>query len=163
MNSTLSAAADPGTKNRIPRNDIIVKQVTIQAPASRIFKALTDPAELLKWWGTEGKFQAAEVESDLRPGGKWRMRVNGSCGSDTSSTVSGIYREVDPPRLLVFTWNREHEDWPETLVRWDLEENNSLTTVRVTHSGLTTEGLRQRNSGWPLIVSLLHAYIDSQS
>jgi uncharacterized protein YndB with AHSA1/START domain len=141
----------------------IVQQVTIQAPAARIFKALTDPAELLKWWATEGKFQVVEVESDLRPGGKWRMRVNGACGSKSSSIVSGVYSEVAPPTLLSFTWNRDNEDWPETLVRWDLEEQNGLTAVRVIHSGLTSEALRQRNSGWSLIVALLQAYIYRQS
>jgi hypothetical protein len=32
----------------------------------------------------------------------------------------------------------------------------------VTHSGLITENLRARNSGWPLIVTLLRAYVDQQ-
>jgi len=143
--------------------DAIVQEITIKAPAERIFKALTDPNELLKWWGSEGKFQAVEVESDLRPGGKWRMRVSGSCGTATSSTVSGEYRTIEPPHLLVFTWLREHEDWPETLVRWDLSEKNGLTTVRLTHSGLISEGLRTRNGGWPLILSLLQTYVDHQT
>ena len=88
------------------------------------------------------------------------MHVVGSCGPDsTSSTVYGEYRVIDPPRLLTYTWLREHEDYPETLVRWDLEEKDGYTTVRVTHSGLVSESLRSRNSGWPLIVELLQAYI----
>ncbi|MBB5341317.1 SRPBCC family protein [Tunturiibacter gelidoferens] len=139
--------------------DAIVQEVTIKAPAEKIFRALTQPEELLKWWRSKGRFQAVEAECDLRPGGRWRMRVGGSCGSGKSSLVSGVYREVDPPRLLVYTWNREGEEWPETEVRWDLEEKDGLTTVRLTHSGLTNEGLRERNGGWPLILSLLEAYL----
>jgi uncharacterized protein YndB with AHSA1/START domain len=63
--------------------------------------------------------------------------------------------------LLLFTWIREEEDLPETLVRWDLEEKDGSTTVRVTHSGLTSERLRARNNGWPMIVKLLQTYIAS--
>lgn len=141
-------------------NDTIVQETTIKAPASRIFAALTDPAELLQWWRAENQFQVTHVESDLRPGGKWLMRVAGACGpGQSSSVVSGVYRTIEPPNLLIFTWNRENEDHPETLVRWDLEEHNGLTTVRVSHSGLDTEALRKRNGGWPLIVQLLHAHI----
>jgi uncharacterized protein YndB with AHSA1/START domain len=139
-------------------DDTIVQETKIRARAQRIFEALTNPEELLKWWGAKGKFQASHVECDLRPGGKWRMRVTGSGG--TESTVAGEYRKIEPPRLLVFTWIREQEDGIETLVRWDLEENDGVTTVRVTHSGLASESLRARNGGWPLILSLLQAHAE---
>lgn len=143
--------------------DTIAQEIAINAPAARIFAALTDPAELLQWWRAENQFEVVHVESDLRPGGKWLMRVAGACGpGQSASVVSGIYQAVEPPNLLIFTWNRENEDHPDTLVRWDLEERNGVTTVRVTHSGLNTEALRKRNGGWPLIVQLLHAHVFGQ-
>jgi uncharacterized protein YndB with AHSA1/START domain len=138
--------------------DTIVQEIKIKAPVHRIFAALTNPDELLRWWGAKGKFQATDVECDLRPGGKWKMRVRGSGGME--STVAGEYRKIEPPGLLVFTWIREQEDGVETVVRWDLEEHDRVTTVRVTHSGLASESLRARNGGWPLILSLLQEYAD---
>jgi len=148
--------------NRAPVcDDTIVQEATIKAPAARIFAALTRPEELLTWWASEGKFKTIEADCDLRPGGKWRIRVAGGCGPDAiASTVSGVYQIVEPPRVLAFTWNREEEDHPETLVRWDLEEIDGVTTVRVTHSGLTSERLRTRNSGWPTITTLLKDYVE---
>lgn len=144
-------------------DDIIVQEVFIKAPAERIFRALTTPAELLKWWASEGRFQLVDAECDLRPGGKWRMRVAGACGpAQSDSVVSGEYRAIDPPRLLEFTWIRESEDQPETVVRWDLEETNGVTRVRVTHSGLVSDALRARNGGWPLIATLLKAHAEPQ-
>lgn len=90
------------------------------------------------------------------------MRVAGPCAIDgTLSTVYGEYRDVVPPRLLSYTWIRENEDYPETLVRWELVENAGYTTVRLTHSGLVSEALRQRNSGWPVIVTLLAAWVET--
>ena len=143
--------------------DTIVQEVTIKAPAERIFEALINPAEILKWWASEGKFQATLAEFDPRPGGKWKMRVaGGGCGNSGWSVVSGEYRTVEPPTLLIFTWNRDEEGHPETVVRWELEENGGVTNVRVTHSGLTSESVRARNNGWWMIVELLQAYAESR-
>jgi len=143
------------------REDEIVQEVVIKAPAERIFRALTRPEELLRWWAAEGKFQVIEAECDLQPGGRWRMRVAGRCAAEAPvSTVHGEFRDIDSPRLLTYTWIRENEDYPETLVRWDLTEKDGYTTVRVTHSGLVSESLRERNSGWPVIVKLLEAWVE---
>jgi uncharacterized protein YndB with AHSA1/START domain len=140
------------------REDTIVKEIQIKRPAEKIFEAMTNADELVKWWRVEGKFQITQMESDLRPGGKWKMRLIGGRGTET--VVSGEFRTVDRPHLLVFTWIRETEDATETLVRWELAEKDGVTTVRVAHSGLTTESLRRRNDGWPMILGLLHAYME---
>lgn len=142
-------------------DDAIIEETTIAADAERIFRALTRPEELLRWWAAEGKFRAVAVECDVRPGGVWWMQVEGSCAAgETVHTVRGIYRRIEAPRLVEFTWRRDGEQWPESLVRWELEERDGVTTVRVTHSGLTSEAMRQRNAGWPLIVELLAAWME---
>ncbi len=137
----------------------IVQEVTIKAPAERVFDALTNPMELLKWWRSPGKFRVTHMDSDLRPGGKWLMRVEGNCGPGKEHAVGGVYREIVRPQLLVFTWIREEETEPETLVRFDLEEKNGATTVRVTHSSFISESHRARNSGWPTVLELLQTHL----
>jgi uncharacterized protein YndB with AHSA1/START domain len=140
-------------------SDTIVEEITINSSAERIFEALTNPAELLKWWGCAGKFQAVRVECELRPGGRWLIVSEGNCAGGKTSRVTGQYREIDRPRLLTFTWLRDEEDGVETFVRWELDERDGLTTVRLTHSGLSSEVLRARNDGWPLILGLLDTYL----
>jgi uncharacterized protein YndB with AHSA1/START domain len=139
-------------------DDTIVQQITIRGSAERIFDALTRPEELVKWWGVAGKFQVTRMEADLRTGGKWRFIVATPVG--TGVAVAGTYRQIERPRLLVYSWIREQEDATETVVRWDLEENDGVTHVRVTHSELKSESLRARNSGWPMILGLLQTYIE---
>ena len=130
--------------------DTIVQEITIKAPAKRIFEALTQPDQRAKWWNAEGRFVTTHMESDLRPGGHWMMRGTGMGGRDF--TVRGQYRAIEPPRVLAFTWL---PDWQpnatESLVRFDLQEKNGVTTVRLTHSGLTPEGA-QVHKGWPLVL-----------
>ena len=79
------------------REQTIVQEIEIRAPAERIFAALTEPAQRLKWWGAEGRFQTTHVESDLRPGGKWMMRGTGLGGR--AFCVGGEYRSIERPRL----------------------------------------------------------------
>jgi uncharacterized protein YndB with AHSA1/START domain len=144
----------------VTKDDAIVQEIAIKGSAERIFDALTKPEELVKWWGVAGKFQLTGAESDLRPGGKWGFTV--AAGGGTVA-VSGEYRQIERPHLLVYTWVRQLEDATETVVRWELRESSGVTHVRVTHSALTSESLRARNNGWPWIVVLLQSYVEGRN
>ena len=62
--------------------------------------------------------------------------------------------------MLAFTWLPDWQQNPtETLVRFDLTEKDGLTTVRLTHSGLTPEGV-QAHKGWPQILVWLRGYVE---
>jgi len=51
--------------NPIDADDAIIKEIVIKAKAERIFEALVDPRQRVKWWGAEGRFQTTHMESDL--------------------------------------------------------------------------------------------------
>ena len=142
-------------------SDTIVEEITIEAPAERIFEALTNPKECMKWWGSQGRFQTTHMESDLRPGGRRVMR--GARVGGRPFSVTGVYREIERPRLVVFTWLPDWEgDATESVVRWDLEEKGGVTTVRLTHSGLTSESSHTSHRGWPDILTWLKSHVDHQ-
>lgn len=138
----------------------IVQEITIKASAERVFEALTNPEQRMKWWGMEGRFQTTGMESDLRPGGKWSMHGNGVGGRPF--VVKGVYQQIERPRLLVFTWLPNwQESEEESVVRVELEERNGVTTVRLTHSGLSQQG-RESHRGWPQILEWLQAFVENQ-
>ena len=138
-------------------SNAIVKEISINASARRVFEAITDPRQRVKWWGSEGRFQATEMESDLRPGGAWIMR--GTRAGGQAFTLRGEYRRIDPPRLLEFTWVPFWEDEPQSMVRFELEENSGVTLVRVTHYGFANDQSRERYQGWPLLLGKLKGYV----
>ena len=78
----------------------------IAAPPERVFTLWTDPALLVKWWGPEG-YDIPTHALDIRPGGVWRTTIRSPEGK--LQTVSGVYRLIEPPRRLVFTWAWEDE------------------------------------------------------
>lgn len=142
--------------------DTIVQEITVKAPAARVFEALTTPADLVKWWGQPGRFEVKEVDADLRPGGAWAMR--GTSMGGRPFTVSGTYRAVERPRLLVLTWKPTWQgDATESLVRWELDETDGVTRVRLTHSGLVTEASRNSHRGWAQILTWLQAYAEAKA
>jgi len=148
--------------NPAPASGEIVQEMSMHAQAERIFEALTNPEQLVQWWGIEGRFQATHLERDLRPGGKWVMR--GTAMGGRPFEIKGEYREIDRPRLLVTSWVADwHEQDAPTIVRWDLEETNGVTHVRLTHSGLTNDTLRSNYRGWPQLLNLLREYAEAKS
>jgi uncharacterized protein YndB with AHSA1/START domain len=139
-------------------NDRIVKEISISASAERVYEALTDPRQRVKWWGVEGRFQATQMESDLRPGGAWLMR--GTSIGGAPFTIRGEYRTVERPRVLEFTFLPDWRQEPQTLVRFELEEKDGTTVVKLIHSGLTTAASRERYQSWPCLLASLQAHVE---
>jgi len=61
--------------NPTTTNETIIEEITIKGSAERIFKAIANPEERLKWWGSKGMYESTEMDSDLRVGGKWMMKA----------------------------------------------------------------------------------------
>lgn len=71
------------------------------APRELVFKAMTDPALLSRWWGPR-RYRTVVDELDVRPGGKWRMRNIAADGGEHA--FRGEFREVVPPERVVWTF-----------------------------------------------------------
>jgi uncharacterized protein YndB with AHSA1/START domain len=134
-----------------PDKDAVITEVEIAAPPDRVFQALTTRDQALQWGGG-GAFQITSWEMDARPGGDWRF-VSRERGSTREFDHHGKVVEVDPPRVLVYTWfaNWHSDPLHQTMVRWDLTPTSTGTRVKVTHSGLTElpEACTGYSQGWP--------------
>ncbi len=138
----------------------IVKEVTINAPAAKVFAALTEPDQLTQWWGQDDMYRTEHMEADVRVGGKWRTTGKGADGEPFG--VEGVYLAVDPPHLLEFTWNY---DWgsesSETVVRYELVERGGSTLVRLTHSGFNDPQARdEHDGGWSIVFGWLAKFVE---
>lgn len=61
-----------------PRSDI--RAQTVEAPASEVFAALSDPARVARWWGPDG-FTSTIHEFPFQVGGTWRLTLHGPDGA----------------------------------------------------------------------------------
>ena len=124
---------------------VIKAEIDITAPPERVFRSLTEPAELTQWWGDDSMYRTYDWQVDLRPGGVWSTRARGADGSET--TVGGEYIEVDPPRLLVYTWRPSWDGFVETTVRCELHPTSAGTCVRITHTGFVDRSMEAEGTG----------------
>ena len=82
------------------RRDALEMVREISATPEQVFRALTDPEELMRWWGAKGMLTSART--NLRPGGEYRFEFLSPEGD--AAWVKGQYQVVDPPRRIVKTW-----------------------------------------------------------
>jgi len=137
----------------------VIQEITINAPATKVFDALTDPDQLPQWWGEDGIYHVRKMERDLKVGGTWRSTGDGADGKPFA--VEGVYRVIDRPRVLEYTWNYDWAEKPaETIVRFDLSESGGKTRVRVTHSGFKDQAARDSHGeGWKTVLIWLSGFL----
>ena len=135
----------------------------IRADADALFLAWTDPQELVHWWRQEGEgWSFAGASLDLRVGGRYRLSMRGPDG--TTHTAHGIYREIEPPERLVFTWDWEGQSVGDTQVtvtfrRVDAEH----TEVVLTHERFADPARMGRHQqGWTELLKLLEQHVSEQ-
>lgn len=149
-----------------PDLDAIESEIDIAAPAERVFKALTDPAQLKVWFNNPSCPVKTWIMDPRRGGAysyatqKGSMVVNGV----SEFQCHGEILEIDPPRLLVYTWIASwHDDKQrKTTVRWELESRGKGTRVKVTHSGLASEKVAREDyrGGWPGVLEQLKKFLE---
>ena len=120
---------------------------TFSAPRDRVFRAWTRPEELKKW-SAPGPMQTPTAEVDLKIGGRYRMVMRGPDGAE--HRVSGVYKQVDPPKRLVYTWKWEQApDAVETMVTVEFRDLGASTEVVLRHEGFSSAAEQERHEhGW---------------
>ena len=118
----------------------------LPAPRAVLYRALTDPEELAKWWGPRG-FTAPSVEFDPRVGNSYRIAMQPPDGD--LFHLSGEFREVDPPARIAYTfrYDRPDPDDRETLVTLALQDRGEETEILFTQGEFATEARRTLHEG----------------
>lgn len=140
--------------------DEIVADIRIAASPERVFRALTDPAQVPHWWGQAGIYRCTAFDIDLRVGGAWRS--SGVAGDGSRFDIGGTIVEIDAPRLLVYTWTATWTGDFTTTVRWELTPAQGGTLVTIRHTGLAARPeLAQSYRGWPRMLGWIQQYLET--
>lgn len=157
--------------------DRIEKRVVLRAPLARVWRAVSDAAELGAWFGVdfEGPFVAgARVRGKIRP-----TRVDPEvaklqaphAGKPFEATID----RIEPMRLFSFRWHPfaidpkvDYSAEPTTLVTFELEEVPEGTRLTITESGFDRVPLERRaqaftanDGGWEHQARLVRAYVEA--
>jgi uncharacterized protein YndB with AHSA1/START domain len=140
-------------------NNVVTSEIFIAAPCERVFEALTDPEQAMRWWGQNERYHLTRFDIDSRVGGKWSL--SGASMKMGDINVHGEVLELDPPRKLSYTWISSWMPKTTTVV-WELENRNGGTHVKLTHTGFAgdTEQANNHTIGWNLILGWLQGYVE---
>ena len=128
MNSTLGNRHGTAAITTPSDTEILITR-QFDAPAALIFKALTTPELVKRWWGYEtSEWLVCEV--DLRVGGQWRFVAR---DEGVEVGVHGTYLEIDAPHRLVAPEIYEGAPEPapgeEAVNTLTLDEVDGVTTL----------------------------------
>lgn len=125
----------------------------LDAPRDLVFRLWTEPKHMAQWWGPHG-FTNPVCEMDPRAGGAIRIDMRAPDG--TVYPMTGTFREIMPPRRLVFEAVAEDRAGNAllrslTVVTLADEGGKTKVTVRADAVGLAPEApqmLAGMEAGW---------------
>jgi uncharacterized protein YndB with AHSA1/START domain len=133
----------------------------LRHPIDRVWAALTDPAELRRWWG--------DADLDLADGGRFALRWLNTDENGDVATLDGAITKLDPPRLIevsaAWGFTGSAEPGAPTTLTWELDPDGDHTLLRFTNTvvppatddttgGPTTADIRTA-AGWHLHLDAL--------
>jgi len=131
-----------------------VFEVFIKTSPERLWEAITNPQERAKY-----SF-GVETMSDWSVGSSYEAGIPG-----VVDIASGTNLEVDPPRLLVQTfdalWSDDVKAQGTTRVTWEIAPVGSSCRLTVTHDQLPPDVNAELYGGWPMILSGLKTLLET--
>ncbi len=119
---------------------------------SAVWRALTDPALLSRWWAS----------GDVRPIVGHRFELDmGHWGKQPCEVLA-----VEPERLLSYRFAAGTLD---TTITWELVPEGQGTRLKLTHEGFDLESRLSRRAfegmkpGWPMVLERLAAALEPRS
>ena len=149
MTQAAAREKTPNAPAESKADDRVLRMVRrFPATPDKVFRAFTDPKRMARWWGPKG-YTVPVCQLDARPGGKWLTTMRDPAGGE--HTVSGVYKEIEAPSRLVFTWawHEEGKRGHETVVEIALKAHGVGTEMTVTQQRFENAHDREMHQqGW---------------
>jgi uncharacterized protein YndB with AHSA1/START domain len=147
--------------------DSIVKQVHINAPRSRVWRAVSDASEFGAWFGISF---SAPFEAGKPAAG----RIVDPPGYE-NAPFDMVVERIEPEHYFSLRWHpyaidpaTDYSQEPKTLIEFTLEEVGDGTLLTVVESGFDSVPLQRRaeafemnSGGWEIQVQRVRQYVET--
>lgn len=144
--------------------DRLEKHVTLRAPRSRVWRALTRSEEFGSWFGVK-------LERDFAEGATVRGRITIKGYEDAMFEM--FVERIQPERLFSYRWHPyaidpkyDYSSEPTTLVEFRLQESGNETRLTIVESGFDklpaarrAEAFRMNEGGWTGQLKNIERYV----
>jgi uncharacterized protein YndB with AHSA1/START domain len=96
--------------DQVKKRDLVITRI-FDAPIELVWKAWTDPQEIMRWWGPKG-FTSPSCKIDFREGGKFIfcMRAPKDFQGGQDFYTAGVYKKIVPLKLIEFSQGLSDKD-----------------------------------------------------
>lgn len=122
---------------------LLIVRRDLPAPVAVVFDALTKPDLIAKWFFA-GPDWSARIETTAESGAPYLLEMIEPGGGVT--TIWGEYREIEPPKRIVFTWNSDIAE--DTIVTIELAPGENDTTALVLYHAIPESLHPAHSMGW---------------
>jgi uncharacterized protein YndB with AHSA1/START domain len=148
----------------VTNTDAIEKTVTLRAPRSRVWRAITNAKEFGEWF-------RVKLEGSFAEGAITRGRI--TYPGYEHLTMEMQVERIEPERYFAYRWhpyavdpNVDFSSEPTTLVEFRLEEADGGTVLTVIESGFDriplarrAEAFRMNDGGWTEQMKNIERYV----
>jgi uncharacterized protein YndB with AHSA1/START domain len=148
--------------------DIIIKDILISAPAETVYRVITEPDQVARWF-------ADAADLDPAPGSEGTLTFEDRATTQRMA-VKLTVQAAEPPHRFAFRWDYPDGAQPREgnslLVEFTLTPEGDGTRLRVTESGFAALARPEQekvgyyeahDKGWDAHLASLHGYVAGQS
>jgi uncharacterized protein YndB with AHSA1/START domain len=134
--------ADGTLETRADGKQVIRFERRLSHPVERVWAALTEPDELIRWWG--------DADVELAQGGRFDMRWLNTDDEGNSAEMHATITELEPPHVL------ETSGDMHGVLRWELRPDGDGTLLTFTSTlELPDEFKTKVIAGWHMHLDFL--------
>jgi len=116
----------------------------LRHPPAKVWKALTDPAELREW-------APFDADHSLATAGPVKLST---VGTPTAQVSESIVKRAEPPRLLEYSWG-------ENDMRWELTPFSGGTRLTLWHN-IDRKYIAMGAAGWHICFDVLDRFLSDE-
>jgi len=148
LGEMLDRAGAEALSSTASEREIVISRV-FAASRELVWDAMTDPKQVVKWWGPRG-FTTTIEEMNVRPGGVWNHVMHGPDGTEYPG--QSIFTEVVKPERIVFTHGGGKKGGPsiQFVMAWTfdaVEADKTRLTVRQVYASAKDRDMIVREFG----------------
>lgn len=133
----------------------ITVQVVIEAAVERVWRVFTTAEDIVQWNQASEDWHTPWAENDLKPGGRFRYRMESRDGS-SGFDFCGVYDSVEINERIEYTM----EDGRKVSIRFF--PFKGATLIVETFDAESLHSVDQQRDGWQAILDHLKKYVEAQ-
>jgi len=132
----------------------ITIETTVHAPVEKVWEFWTKPEHITKWNNASEGWHSPRAENDVRPGGKFNIRMESRDGKE-GFDFGGTYEEVAVNDFISYTMG----DGRKVEVSFE-DEGNGKTHITETFDPENQNSIEMQKTGWQAILNNFKRYAE---